>query len=86
MACQTVIVIYRDGALCSHLPRRKWEVSFKKAVDETKDQSYAPYSMTQDELAHAFPAWGTDKKQVREIALKLVSNAKAGKSGYLLRA
>ncbi len=41
----------------------------KKAVDETKDQSYVLYSMTQEQLAHTmFPLGGLRKSQVREIA------------------
>ncbi|MFY9381356.1 MAG: tRNA 2-thiouridine(34) synthase MnmA [Eubacteriales bacterium] len=54
----------------------------KKAVDETKDQSYVLYSMTQDELAHTlFPLGELTKKQVREIAAKIgFSNAKKQES------
>lgn len=41
----------------------------KKAVDETKDQSYVLYSMTQQQLAHTlFPLGGMKKTEVREIA------------------
>lgn len=41
----------------------------KKAVDETKDQSYVLYSMTQEQLAHTlFPLGGLCKTEVREIA------------------
>ena len=41
----------------------------KKALDETKDQSYVLYSMTQEQLAHTlFPLGGLRKTQVREIA------------------
>ncbi|MDD5833287.1 MAG: tRNA 2-thiouridine(34) synthase MnmA [Clostridiales bacterium] len=43
----------------------------KKAVDETKDQSYVLYSMTQYQLAHVrFPLGELKKSEVREIALK----------------
>lgn len=54
----------------------------KKAVDETKDQSYVLYSMTQDELAHTlFPLGGLTKKQVREIADRVgFDNAKKPES------
>lgn len=54
----------------------------KKAVDETKDQSYVLYSMTQDELAHTlFPLGELTKKQVREIAAKIgFCNAKKPES------
>ncbi len=41
----------------------------KKAADDTKDQSYVLYSLTQDELAHTvFPLGGLTKKKVRKIA------------------
>ena len=43
----------------------------KKAVDETKDQSYVLYRLTQKDLAKIlFPLGGYTKKQVREIAAK----------------
>lgn len=43
----------------------------KKGVDETKDQSYVLYSMTQEQLAHTlFPLGAMPKSQVREIAEK----------------
>ena len=41
----------------------------KKALDETKDQSYVLYSLTQEKLARTiFPLGGYRKQQVREIA------------------
>ena len=41
----------------------------KKAADETKDQSYVLYLLTQEQLAHTlFPLGGMTKKQVRELA------------------
>ena len=41
----------------------------KKAVDETKDQSYVLYSMTQEQLAHTmFPLGELRKTDVRKIA------------------
>ena len=41
----------------------------KKAVDETKDQSYVLYSMTQQQLAHTvFPLGSMKKTQVRKMA------------------
>lgn len=40
-----------------------------RGVDRTKDQSYALYGLTQDELSHAmFPLGGLTKKEVRKIA------------------
>lgn len=44
----------------------------KKALDDTKDQSYALYTMTQNQLAHfIFPLGNLQKKQVRELAEQL---------------
>lgn len=41
----------------------------KKALDDTKDQSYVLHSMTQDQLAHTlFPLSDMCKTQVRELA------------------
>ena len=41
----------------------------KKAIDETKDQSYVLYSMTQEQLAHTvFPLGNMRKTEVRAIA------------------
>ncbi|MBQ8825298.1 MAG: tRNA 2-thiouridine(34) synthase MnmA [Ruminococcus sp.] len=41
----------------------------KKAVDETKDQSYVLYSLTQEQLAHIkFPLGSYHKSEIREIA------------------
>lgn len=41
----------------------------KKAVDETKDQSYVLYSLTQEQLAHTvFPLGDMRKAEVRKIA------------------
>jgi len=43
----------------------------KKAYDETKDQSYVLYTMTQQQLAHTeFPLGTLNKTKVREIALE----------------
>lgn len=43
----------------------------KKAIDDTKDQSYVLYSMTQEQLAHVlFPLGELKKTEVREIAAK----------------
>lgn len=41
----------------------------KKALDDSKDQSYVLYSLTQDQLKHTlFPLGGLTKKETREIA------------------
>lgn len=43
----------------------------KKAVDDTKDQSYVLYNLTQEQLAHTyFPLGGMKKVDVRKIALE----------------
>lgn len=43
----------------------------RKGVDPLKDQSYALYTMTQDQLAHTlFPLGAYTKKQTRELAKK----------------
>ncbi|MGN1059018.1 MAG: tRNA 2-thiouridine(34) synthase MnmA [Clostridia bacterium] len=43
----------------------------KKAIDETKDQSYVLYAMTQEQLAHTlFPLGNLRKTEVRNIAEK----------------
>lgn len=44
----------------------------KKALDDTKDQSYALYTMTQNQLAHTmFPLGSLRKQEVRELADEL---------------
>lgn len=41
----------------------------KKGIDETKDQSYVLYNMTQEQLAHTmFPLGSYHKTEIREIA------------------
>ena len=41
----------------------------KKAADDTKDQSYVLYTLTQEQLAHTlFPLGGMEKTRAREIA------------------
>lgn len=43
--------------------------TLKKALDETKDQSYVLYSMTQEQLAHVqFPLGKMRKSEVRKLA------------------
>ena len=44
----------------------------KKALDDSKDQSYVLYMLTQDQLSHIqFPLGGKMKKEAREIAEQL---------------
>lgn len=53
--------IERDGTSGRYL--------LKKAVDDTKDQSYVLYSLTQEQLAHVqFPLGSMRKSEAREIA------------------
>lgn len=43
-----------------------------RAMDLNKDQSYALYTMTQDQLAHTlFPLWGVTKPEIRKKAAEL---------------
>lgn len=43
-----------------------------RAMDLNKDQSYALYTMTQEQLAHTlFPLWGIAKPQIRKKAAEL---------------
>ncbi|HEX2988639.1 MAG TPA: tRNA 2-thiouridine(34) synthase MnmA [Chloroflexota bacterium] len=43
-----------------------------RAVDDSKDQSYALYSLTQEQLAHTlFPLGGQTKKETRRIAAEM---------------
>ena len=47
------------------------EYLLKKALDESKDQSYVLYGLTQEKLAHTmFPLGGLTKTEAREIAEK----------------
>lgn len=55
----------------ARIEKENGKFKLKKALDETKDQSYVLYSMTQEQLAHtAFPLGNLKKTQVREIAEK----------------
>ena len=61
-----------DYVVTGHYVRieeKNGEYFLKKALDETKDQSYVLYSMTQEQLAHTlFPLGGMKKTEVRELA------------------
>lgn len=65
-----------DYVVTGHYARVEYdEVSgrylLKKGLDETKDQSYVLYSLTQQQLAHTqFPLGTYCKKEIREIAEK----------------
>ncbi|MCD7953303.1 MAG: tRNA 2-thiouridine(34) synthase MnmA [Synergistaceae bacterium] len=55
--------VYYDAA------SRRW--GLKKGADESKDQSYVLYSLTQEQLAHTLlPLSGMSKAEVREAALE----------------
>jgi tRNA-specific 2-thiouridylase len=64
-----------DYVVTGHYSRIEYDTKsgrylLKKAVDETKDQSYVLYFMTQNQLAHTiFPLGDLLKTQVRKIAL-----------------
>lgn len=64
LGCQYVVT--------GHYARIEYDGSrylLKKALDETKDQSYVLYSMTQEQLAHTlFPLGSLNKTEVRKIA------------------
>lgn len=56
-------VCYDDG-------RRRWLL--KRGIDRSKDQSYALYTMTQEQLAHTlFPLGNIEKEETRRIAESL---------------
>ena len=63
-----------DYVVTGHYVRSEFDENsgrylLKKAVDETKDQSYVLYSLTQQELKHTiFPLGNLTKAQIREIA------------------
>lgn len=63
-----------DYIATGHYVRREFNSSanqwlLKVGLDQTKDQSYALYHMTQDQLAHTlFPLGGYQKTEIRAIA------------------
>ena len=61
-----------DYVVTGHYARIEYDGKkffLKKALDETKDQSYVLYSMTQEQLAHTlFPLGNMRKTQVRQLA------------------
>lgn len=63
-----------DYVVTGHYARIEYDANagrylLKKAIDETKDQSYVLYSMTQEQLAHTlFPLGALRKTEVRKIA------------------
>ena len=63
-----------DYVVTGHYARIEFDgekYKLKKAIDETKDQSYVLYNLSQEQLKHIlFPLGNLTKKQVREIAQK----------------
>ena len=63
-----------DGIATGHYARVEYDENkgrylLKKALDESKDQSYVLYSLTQHQLSHTlFPLGNLEKTKVREIA------------------
>ena len=63
-----------DYVVTGHYARIEYDENrkryiLKKAVDQTKDQSYVLYSLTQEQLAHTlFPLGEMEKSEVRKIA------------------
>lgn len=70
---QRAIILNCDYVATGHYARiEKNDNRFilKKALDDTKDQSYVLYAMTQEQLSHTlFPLGKLHKTEVREIAL-----------------
>ena len=68
--------LYMDYIVTGHYARIEYDTGtgryiLKKAADETKDQSYVLYAMTQEQLAHTiFPLGGFHKTEIRDIAAK----------------
>ena len=55
----------------------------KKALDDSKDQSYVLYMLTQNQLSHIqFPLGGKMKK---EVTVGILQRLEARQSGHLLR-
>ncbi len=53
----------------ARIEQRDGRFALLKGIDETKDQSYVLYSMTQEELAHTkFPLGSMRKSEIRDLA------------------
>lgn len=67
LGCGTVVTGHY-----ARIERQGGRYVLKKALDESKDQSYVLYSLTQEQLAHVqFPLGVLTKVEVREMAEKL---------------
>lgn len=72
-----------DGAGREDDADRAGRFVLKRGIDGNKDQSYALWEMTQDELARtAFPVGMLTKAQTREIAEQLAPRVAAKKDSY----
>ena len=61
------IVTGHYAVICYDGAARRW--GLKKGADESKDQSYVLYSLTQEQLAHTLlPLGGMTKAEVRAVA------------------
>lgn len=69
---QRAVMLGCDYVVSGHYVRIEKEHGrylLKRAVDDTKDQSYVLYFMTQEQLAHTrFPLGNMRKAEIREIA------------------
>lgn len=71
---QRATILNCEYVVTGHYARIEYDAAtdnflLKKAVDDTKDQSYVLYSMTQEQLRHTkFPLGGFSKSETREIA------------------
>lgn len=74
-----IVVIANESTDCEYIATGHYarieeydgKYILKKAFDETKDQSYVLYSLTQEQLAHTlFPLGNMRKTEVRKIADK----------------
>ena len=70
--CERAQILDCDYIVTGHYARIEEQAGkfvLKKALDETKDQSYVLYFMTQDQLVHTmFPLGSMQKTEVRAIA------------------
>ena len=64
LGCDTIVTGHY-----ARIEEQNGKYTLKKALDETKDQSYVLYSLTQEQLAHTqFPLGALRKTEVRAIA------------------
>ena len=81
--------LHCDRTLCKNRTACQWTVCDCNSVTAAKDQTYALYNLTQEQLSHTLmPVGDYTKDQIREIADKNRSSGskKEGFPGNLLRA